>query len=111
MKNNALKINEKDNVAVATRPLKKEDPVVINGYSLFNAQEDIDTGLKLGLNHPMGPLELADLVGLDTVLAIMETLHSGLGDDKYRPCPLLRRYVAAGWLGQKTGRGFYEYNK
>jgi 3-hydroxybutyryl-CoA dehydrogenase len=69
--------------------------------------EDIDAGMKLGTNHPMGPLQLADFIGLDTCLAIMEVLHEGLGDDKYRPAPLLRRYVDAGWLGNKTGRGFY----
>jgi 3-hydroxybutyryl-CoA dehydrogenase len=73
--------------------------------------EDIDTGAKLGLNHPMGPLALADLVGLDTVLYIAEILHKELGDDKYRPAPLLRNYVAAGWLGRKSGRGFYDYAK
>ena len=71
--------------------------------------EAIDTVMKLGMNHPMGPLELADLIGLDVVLSIMEVLHEGLGDDKYRPCPLLRRMVAAGHLGRKTGRGFYVY--
>jgi 3-hydroxybutyryl-CoA dehydrogenase len=71
--------------------------------------EDIDTAVKLGLNHPMGPLTLADFIGLDTCLAIAEVLHRGLGDDKYRPAPLLRQYVAAGWLGKKTGRGFYRY--
>lgn len=73
--------------------------------------EDIDTGARLGLNHPMGPLELADLVGLDTVLAITEVLHRDFGDDKYRPAPLLRNMVAAGWLGRKTGRGFYVYDE
>jgi 3-hydroxybutyryl-CoA dehydrogenase len=71
--------------------------------------EAIDTVMKLGMNHPMGPLALADLIGLDTCLAIMEVLHRGIGDDKYRPCPLLRKYVDAGWLGRKTGRGFYKY--
>jgi 3-hydroxybutyryl-CoA dehydrogenase len=72
-------------------------------------RESIDTVMKLGMNHPMGPLTLADLIGLDTCLAIMEVLHEGLGDDKYRPCPLLRTYVEAGRLGRKSGRGFYEY--
>jgi 3-hydroxybutyryl-CoA dehydrogenase len=72
-------------------------------------REGIDTVMKLGMNHPMGPLELADLIGLDIVLNIMEVLHEGLGDDKYRPCPLLKRMVAAGHLGRKAGRGFYEY--
>ncbi|MEQ9498377.1 MAG: 3-hydroxybutyryl-CoA dehydrogenase [Deltaproteobacteria bacterium] len=71
--------------------------------------EDIDTGMKLGTNQPMGPLQLADFIGLDTCLSIMEVLHAGLGDSKYRPAPLLRRYVDAGWLGKKSGRGFYQY--
>ena len=71
--------------------------------------EAIDTVMKLGMNHPLGPLALADLIGLDTCLAILEVLHDGIGDPKYRPCPLLRTYVAAGWLGRKTKRGFYNY--
>ncbi len=73
--------------------------------------EDIDTAVRLGLNHPMGPLTLADFVGLDTVLAIAEVLHRELGDDKYRPAPLLRQHVAAGWLGRKAGRGFHRYDR
>jgi 3-hydroxybutyryl-CoA dehydrogenase len=72
--------------------------------------EDIDTGVKLGLNHPMGPLTLADFVGLDTLLSIAEVLHREIGDDKYRPAPILRQYVAAGWYGRKSGRGFYTYS-
>lgn len=71
--------------------------------------EDIDTAMKLGTNQPMGPLQLADFIGLDTVLYIAEVLHKGLGDSKYRPCPLLRQYVDAGWYGKKSGRGFYKY--
>jgi 3-hydroxybutyryl-CoA dehydrogenase len=73
--------------------------------------EDIDTAMKLGTNQPMGPLRLADFIGLDTVLFIAEVMHRGLGDPKYRPCPLLRQYVDAGWLGKKTGRGFHVYEK
>ncbi len=78
-------------------------------YHGVGTRENIDTVMKLGMNHPMGPLALADLIGLDTCLAIMETLYDGFCDSKYRPCPLLRKYVEAGWLGRKTGRGFYEY--
>jgi 3-hydroxybutyryl-CoA dehydrogenase len=79
-------------------------------YHGVGTKEDIDTVMKLGMNHPMGPLALADLIGLDTCLAIMETLHDGFKDSKYRPCPLLRKYVETGWLGRKSGRGFYEYS-
>ena len=71
--------------------------------------EAIDTVMKLGMNHPMGPLELADFIGLDTCLAIMNVLHDGFSDSKYRPCPLLKQMVAAGYLGKKSGRGFYRY--
>ena len=82
-------------------------------YALYEGvatKESIDEIMKLGMNHPMGPLALADFIGLDTCLSIMETLHEGFGDDKYRPCPLLKQYVKAGWLGRKTGRGFYIYD-
>ncbi|HEX7998461.1 MAG TPA: 3-hydroxybutyryl-CoA dehydrogenase [Pyrinomonadaceae bacterium] len=78
-------------------------------YEGVATRESIDGIMKLGMNHPMGPLALADLIGLDVCLAIMNVLHDGLGDSKYRACPLLKRYVDAGWLGRKTGRGFYEY--
>ena len=82
-------------------------------YALYEGvatKEAIDEIMKLGMNHPMGPLTLADFIGLDTCLYIMEVLYEGFGDSKYRPCPLLRKYVSAGWLGKKTGRGFYTYN-
>jgi 3-hydroxybutyryl-CoA dehydrogenase len=78
-------------------------------YQSVGKAEDIDTVMKLGMNHPMGPLALADLIGLDTCLAIMETLYDGFKDPKYRACPLLRKYVEVGWLGRKTGKGFYDY--
>lgn len=80
-------------------------------YEGVATPEAVDEVMKLGMNHPMGPLTLADFIGLDTCLYIMEVLHEGFGDDKYRPCPLLRKYVKAGWLGRKSGRGFYNYEK
>ena len=81
-------------------------------YTLYEGVgnvESIDTAMRLGANHPMGPLELADFIGLDTCLAVMQVLYEGLADSKYRPCPLLVKYVEAGWLGRKTQRGFYDY--
>ena len=80
-------------------------------YEGVGTVEAIDKGMRLGANHPMGPLQLADFVGLDTCLAIMQVLYEGLADSKYRPCPLLVKYVEAGWLGRKSGRGFYDYNE
>jgi 3-hydroxybutyryl-CoA dehydrogenase len=79
-------------------------------YEGVGSVESIDIAMRLGTHHPMGPLELADFIGLDTCLGVMQTLHEGLSDSKYRPCPLLVKYVEAGWLGRRTGRGFYDYS-
>jgi 3-hydroxybutyryl-CoA dehydrogenase len=79
-------------------------------YEGVGSVESIDTAMKLGANHPMGPLELADFIGLDTCLSVMQVLYEGLADSKYRPCPLLVKYVEAGWLGRKVNRGFYDYS-
>ncbi len=84
---------------------------IFSVYEGVATPEGVDNVMKLGMNHPMGPLVLADFIGLDTVLAILEIMHEGYGDSKYRPCPLLRQYVKAGWLGKKSGRGFYVYDK
>jgi 3-hydroxybutyryl-CoA dehydrogenase len=78
-------------------------------YEGVGSVESIDTAMRLGANHPMGPLQLADFIGLDTALSVMQLLHEGMADPKYRPCPLLVKYVEAGWLGRKTQRGFYDY--
>jgi 3-hydroxybutyryl-CoA dehydrogenase len=80
-------------------------------YEGIGSPQDIDTAMKLGTNQPMGPLELADFIGLDTCLAIMNVMHEGFGDSKYRPSPLLKKYVMAGWLGKKAGKGFYNYGE
>jgi 3-hydroxybutyryl-CoA dehydrogenase len=106
-----IKANDVPGFAVNRILMPMINEAVYTLYEGVAGVEDIDQAMKLGCNQPMGPLELADFIGLDTCLAIMEVLHDGLGDTKYRPCPLLRKYVLAGRFGRKSGRGFYEYNK
>ena len=98
----------KRQITKIAREVNKFTVRMLKGEGVGTA-EAIDTVMKLGMNHPMGPLALADFIGLDVVLSTLEVLHEGLGDPKYRPCPLLRKMVAAGHLGRKSGRGFYEY--
>ena len=104
-----IKVNDVAGFAINRILMPMINEAVYALYEGVASVEDIDTGMKLGCNQPMGPLELADFIGLDTCLAIMEVLHEGLGDTKYRACPLLRKYVLAGRLGRKSGRGFYQY--
>ncbi len=98
-----------DRARALSEKLGKTNEAIFTLHEGVATRESIDGIMKLGMNHPMGPLTLADFIGLDVCLAIMNVLHEGFGDSKYRPCPLLKRYVDAGWLGRKSGRGFYEY--
>ena len=105
-----IKVRDVSGFAVNRILMPMINEAVFTLYEGIASVEDIDTAMKLGTNQPMGPLSLADFIGLDTCLSIMEVLCSGFSDSKYRPCPLLKQYVAAGWLGRKSGRGFYQYS-
>lgn len=106
-----IKVNDVAGFAINRILMPMINEAIYAHYEGVASVEDIDIGMKLGCNQPMGPLELADFIGLDTCLAIMEVLHEGLGDSKYRACPLLKKYVLAGRMGRKSGRGFYVYNQ
>ncbi|ADU32344.1 3-hydroxybutyryl-CoA dehydrogenase [Evansella cellulosilytica] len=109
LKKTAVEVNDYPGFVANRILMPMINEAIFTVYEGVSTPENVDEVMKLGMNHPMGPLTLADFIGLDTCLYIMETLHEGFGDDKYRPCPLLRKYVKAGWLGKKSGRGFYTY--
>src|SRR5437762_1812571 len=110
MKTVVLEVRSLDETLTAAARAMKAGRAARETHMGVGSVEAIDTGMKLGANHPMGPLELADFIGLDTCLSVMQVLHEGLADSKYRPCPLLVKYVEAGWVGRKVKRGFYDYS-